>query len=80
MNIMEENDKRLSIIGEVMEEPEQHRCQYEYLPDEDGTVYRCDSQGYLINQYNNVYFCKEHALAYGYLNHDFQVSDSPFMD
>ena len=38
------------------------KCQYEYLPDEDGTVYMCGS-GYRLVEVDGIYLCQSHKRS-----------------
>ncbi len=37
----------------------ENRCQHEYLPDEDGTVYTC-GESLLLKNVDGIYLCKDH--------------------
>ena len=59
-----ENEEELEIIREVME-ISTRTCQYEYLPEEDGTVYTCgsDFDVKLIKTYG-FNLCLKHRMEY----------------
>jgi uncharacterized protein YaiE (UPF0345 family) len=56
---MTESDD-IEVIREVMESP-QHVCEYEYLPDDDGTTYTCGSDFDVEkNRYFDMFLCRKH--------------------